>query len=89
MVNLSEGLIPNRGMGLNSDTTCISKMSRGTILDFLKFIILTPFLVKNSLFKDHFDDKIKCTNRMRVIFIRSFSQCVFVDTVAFFLFLKK
>ena len=46
-------------------------MSRGTFLDFLKFWILTPFLVKKLHFKDHFDDKITYTNRMRVIFICS------------------
>ena len=45
-------------------------MSRGTFLDFLKFGILTPFLVKNMVFKGYFVDKMTYTKRMRVIFTR-------------------
>ena len=41
----------------NLDTTCKFQLSRGTFLDFLKFPMLTPFLVKNWLFKDLFDEE--------------------------------
>ena len=34
----------------NLDTTCISRLSRGTFFEFSKFQILTPFLAKKPLF---------------------------------------
>ena len=38
-------------MGPNLDTTCISEMSRGTFLEFSKFWIFTPFLLKKAFLR--------------------------------------
>ena len=38
---------------------------------FWNFEFWPPFWSKIGFFKGHFDDKMTCTNRMRVIFIRS------------------